>query len=69
MATQVNGTLTGKVAFVTSPRGVPVNDPLLVQCCGSGSQALFLEVITEKTDQDCSTFWLPQWGQTTPPAS
>src|ERR1019366_6953705 len=36
---------------------------------GPSSQALFLEVITEKTDQHCSTFWLPQWGQTTPPAS
>jgi hypothetical protein len=31
----------------------------------SGSQALFLEVITEKTDQHCSTFLPPQRGQTT----
>jgi hypothetical protein len=28
-----------------SSRGVPVNDPLLVQRCGLGSQALFLEVM------------------------
>ena len=33
------------------------------------SQALFLEVMTEKTGQHCSTLWLRQWGQTTPPAS
>src|SRR3989442_4325891 len=36
---------------------------------GLSSQALFLEVITEETDQHCSTLWLPQRGQTTPPSS
>ena len=48
-----------------SPRGASVNDPLLVQCCWLGSQALFFEVIAEKTDQRCSTLWPPQRGQIT----
>jgi hypothetical protein len=37
--------------------------------CGFGSYALFLEVITEETDQHCSTFWLPQRGQIASPFS
>jgi hypothetical protein len=62
---------------------VAVNCPNLVQAqvqlalskttfravLGLSSQALFLEVTTEETDQHCSTLWLPQWGQTTPPSS
>jgi hypothetical protein len=36
---------------------------------GLSSQALFLEVMTEKADQRCSTLWLPQWGQVTLPSS
>ena len=36
---------------------------------GLSSQALFLEVITEDTDQHCSTLRLPQWGQVTLPSS
>jgi hypothetical protein len=31
------------------PRGAAVNDPLLVQSCRLRSQALFLEVRSEKT--------------------
>jgi hypothetical protein len=52
-----------------SPRGASVNARSWCKCCGFGSQALFLEVITEETDQHCSTFLLPQWEQTPPPAS
>src|SRR5437667_798123 len=33
-----------------------------------GRQALFFEVMAENADQRCSTSWLSQCGQTTPPS-
>ena len=55
-------------SITLSPRG-PVSMTAFGAVPGLSSQALFLEVITEDTDQHCSTLRLPQRGQTTPPSS
>lgn len=53
----------------STPGGGHVNDRFWCSAAHLSSQALFLEVMAEKTDQRCSTFVLPQCGQLTPPSS